>query len=91
MTAAETLQWISDPDRAIEQTKKAVKPGGRNGIPDYNRALDGNRTHLRISIAFSGPCYTGEQQIIETTGWQHTFQNSSIFGAIDPGGDSPLL
>jgi ubiquinone/menaquinone biosynthesis C-methylase UbiE len=35
-TAAGTLQWISDPDRAIEQMKKAVKPGGRNVILDYN-------------------------------------------------------
>lgn len=33
---------------------------------------------LRISIAFSGPCYTGEQQILGTTWWQRTFQNSSI-------------
>lgn len=33
-TAAGTLVWIADPDRAIEQMKKAVKPGGRIVILD---------------------------------------------------------
>jgi SAM-dependent methyltransferase len=36
VTVARTLQWISEPDRAIAQMKKAVKAGGRLVILDYN-------------------------------------------------------
>jgi ubiquinone/menaquinone biosynthesis C-methylase UbiE len=36
VTAARTLQWIGEPDRAIVQMKKAVKAGGRIVILDYN-------------------------------------------------------
>ncbi len=36
VTAARTLQWIGEPDRAIEQMKKAAKTGGRIVILDYN-------------------------------------------------------
>lgn len=56
-----------------------MKPGGRIVILDYS--VEDTRwepDRLRISIAFSGPCYTGAQQILGTTWWQRTFQNSSI-------------
>ena len=36
VTAARTLQWISDPGRAIRILKQAAKPGGRIVILDYN-------------------------------------------------------
>jgi SAM-dependent methyltransferase len=36
VTAARTLQWIGEPDRAIGQMKKAVKAGGLIVILDYN-------------------------------------------------------
>jgi SAM-dependent methyltransferase len=40
-TAARTLQWIGEPDRAITRMKKAVKAGGRIVVLDYN--LEDNR------------------------------------------------
>jgi SAM-dependent methyltransferase len=36
VTAARVLQWISDPARAVAQMTKAVKPGGRVVVLDYN-------------------------------------------------------
>ena len=36
VTAARTIQWISEPLRAIGQMKKAAKPGGRVIVLDYN-------------------------------------------------------
>jgi SAM-dependent methyltransferase len=36
VTAARTIQWISEPQRAIGNMKKAVKPGGRVIVLDYN-------------------------------------------------------
>jgi SAM-dependent methyltransferase len=36
VTAARTIQWISEPERAIIEMKKAAKPGGRVIILDYN-------------------------------------------------------
>ena len=56
-----------------------MKPGGRIVILDYS--VEDTRwepDRLRMSIAFSAPCYTGEQRILGTTSWQRTFQNSSI-------------
>lgn len=56
-----------------------MKPGGRIVILDYSvEVTRWEPDRLRISIAFSGPYYTGEQQILGTTSWQRTFQNSSI-------------
>ena len=60
-------------------TRQTVKTGGRIVILDYNvEETRWEPDRLRISMAFSGPCYTGEQQILGTTWWQRTFQNSSI-------------
>jgi SAM-dependent methyltransferase len=36
VTAARTLQWISQPDVAIMRMKKAARPGGRIVVLDYN-------------------------------------------------------
>ena len=36
VTAARTIQWISEPKRAISNMKKAAKPGGRVIVLDYN-------------------------------------------------------
>jgi SAM-dependent methyltransferase len=36
VTAARTLQWISEPDRAVGQMKRAAKAGGCVVILDYN-------------------------------------------------------
>jgi len=36
VTAARTIQWISEPQRAISNMKKAAKPGGRVIVLDYN-------------------------------------------------------
>ncbi len=36
VTAARTLQWISQPDRAIERMKHGAKPGGQIVVLDYN-------------------------------------------------------
>jgi SAM-dependent methyltransferase len=36
VTAARTIQWISEPQRAICNMKQAAKPGGRVIILDYN-------------------------------------------------------
>jgi ubiquinone/menaquinone biosynthesis C-methylase UbiE len=36
VTAARTIQWISEPHRAILQMKQAAKPGGRVIVLDYN-------------------------------------------------------
>jgi ubiquinone/menaquinone biosynthesis C-methylase UbiE len=36
VTAARTLQWISEPQGAIRNMKQAVKPGGRVIVLDYN-------------------------------------------------------
>jgi SAM-dependent methyltransferase len=36
VTAARTIQWISEPERAIVQMKNAARPGGRVIILDYN-------------------------------------------------------
>jgi ubiquinone/menaquinone biosynthesis C-methylase UbiE len=36
VTAARTIQWISEPERAIVQMKKATKPGGHVIVLDYN-------------------------------------------------------
>ena len=36
VTAARTIQWISDPERAIVHMKKAAKPGSRVIVLDYN-------------------------------------------------------
>src|SRR5262249_681356 len=36
VTAARTIQWISEPQRAIRNMKKAAKPGGRVMVLDYN-------------------------------------------------------
>ena len=38
VTAARTLQWISEPDRAVGQMKRAAKAGGFIVILDYNLA-----------------------------------------------------
>jgi SAM-dependent methyltransferase len=36
VTAARTIQWISEPQRAIGNMKRAAKPGGRVIVLDYN-------------------------------------------------------
>src|SRR5437016_6758688 len=36
VTAARTIQWISEPQRAIVHMKKAAKPAGRVIVLDYN-------------------------------------------------------
>jgi ubiquinone/menaquinone biosynthesis C-methylase UbiE len=36
VTAARTVQWISEPERAIVQMKKAAKPEGHVIVLDYN-------------------------------------------------------
>lgn len=36
VTAARTLQWISEPQRAIRNMKKAAKPGGQVIVLDYD-------------------------------------------------------
>lgn len=36
VTAARTLQWISAPEAALEQMKRATKPGGIVVVLDYN-------------------------------------------------------
>jgi SAM-dependent methyltransferase len=36
VTAARTVQWISQPDRAIEQMKRATRSGGQLVVLDYN-------------------------------------------------------
>jgi SAM-dependent methyltransferase len=36
VTAARTIQWISEPQRAIGNMKKAAKPGGQVIVLDYN-------------------------------------------------------
>jgi SAM-dependent methyltransferase len=38
VTAARTLQWISEPAAALANMKKAAKPGGRVVVLDYNLA-----------------------------------------------------
>jgi ubiquinone/menaquinone biosynthesis C-methylase UbiE len=38
VTAARTLQWISEPNQAISKMKQAAKPGGMLVILDYNYA-----------------------------------------------------
>jgi SAM-dependent methyltransferase len=38
VTAARTLQWISQPDAAIKRMKAAAKPGGWVVVLDYNHA-----------------------------------------------------
>jgi SAM-dependent methyltransferase len=38
VTAARTLQWISQPDAAVERMKAAAKPGGCVIVLDYNHA-----------------------------------------------------
>jgi len=38
VTAARTLQWISEPGIALANMKKAAKPGGRVVVLDYNLA-----------------------------------------------------
>ena len=38
VTAARTIQWISEPQRAIVHMKKTAKPGGRVIVLDYNLA-----------------------------------------------------
>ena len=38
VTAARTLQWISEPERAIVHMKNAAKPGGHVVVLDYNLA-----------------------------------------------------
>jgi SAM-dependent methyltransferase len=38
VTAARTLQWISEPDAALANMKQAAKPGGRVVVLDYNLA-----------------------------------------------------
>jgi SAM-dependent methyltransferase len=36
VTAARTVQWVSEPERAIVNMKKAAKPGGRVIVLDYD-------------------------------------------------------
>lgn len=36
VTAARTIQWISEPERAVVNMKKAAKPGGRVIVLDYD-------------------------------------------------------
>lgn len=38
VTAARVLQWVNDPELAMRQMCKAVKPGGRIVVLDYNHA-----------------------------------------------------
>jgi SAM-dependent methyltransferase len=38
VTAARTLQWVSEPQRAISNMKKAAKPGGQVIVLDYDLA-----------------------------------------------------
>jgi SAM-dependent methyltransferase len=40
VTAARTLQWIADPREAILRMARALKPGGRLVVLDYNHALN---------------------------------------------------
>ena len=40
MTAARTLQWISDPATAIANMKAAARPGGLVVVLDYNHAAN---------------------------------------------------
>jgi len=61
VTAARTIQWISEPQRAIVHMKKAAKTGGRVIVLDYN--LD--ETHwepdpLSIFSSSTGRSSTGE-------------------------------
>jgi SAM-dependent methyltransferase len=50
VTAARTIQWISEPERAIAQIKRAVKPGGRVIVLDYN--LDDTRWEPEPPVDF---------------------------------------
>ena len=50
VTAARTVQWISEPERAIVQMKKAAKAGGRVIVLDYN--LDETRWEPEPPSAF---------------------------------------
>ena len=51
VTAARTIQWISEPQRAIRNMKKAAKPGGRVIVLDYN--LDETRWEPDAACRFS--------------------------------------
>jgi SAM-dependent methyltransferase len=50
VTAARTIQWISEPERAIVAMKHAAKPGGRVIILDYN--LDETRWQPEPPVDF---------------------------------------
>ncbi len=50
VTAARTIQWISEPQRAIGNMKKAVKLGGRVIVLDYN--LDETRWEPDAPVDF---------------------------------------
>jgi SAM-dependent methyltransferase len=50
VTAARTIQWISEPERAIGHMKKAAKPGGRVIVLDYN--LDETRWEPEPPVDF---------------------------------------
>jgi SAM-dependent methyltransferase len=50
VTAARTIQWISEPKRAIVNMKKAAKPGGHLIVLDYN--LDETRWEPEPPVFF---------------------------------------
>jgi SAM-dependent methyltransferase len=50
VTAARTIQWISEPQRAISNMKNAAKPGGRVIVLDYN--LDETRWEPEAPVTF---------------------------------------
>src|SRR5690349_6064711 len=50
VTAARTIQWITEPQRAIRNMKKAAKPGGRVIVLDYN--LDETRWEPEAPVDF---------------------------------------
>ena len=51
VTAARTIQWISEPQRAISNMKEAAKQGGRVIVLDYN--LDETRWEPEPPVEFS--------------------------------------
>ena len=50
VTAARTIQWISEPQRAIGNMKKAAKRGGQGIVLDYN--LDETRWEPEPPVSF---------------------------------------
>jgi len=71
VTAARTLQWIAQPERAVLGMKQAAKPGGILVVLDYSHSRNGWEPEPRTNlVVFIGHFWRGGRRTSGITKWR---------------------